>query len=136
MIGNANHNLYFSGCNETLTAVSGTFQTPNYPRNYPDGEYCSWRIMVNTTQVHLAFVSFSLQNDKNTDAVYVYDGENASGVVLGVFYGKHPPPKEGICFLSNRIFVMFKSDNAGSYHGFKASYHGVNKSGKFSLAGM
>ena len=89
--------------------------------------------MVNTTQqIHLSFKSFSLQNEKNTDAVYVYDGENATGVILGVFYGGPPPPKEGICFSSNSIFVIFKSDNAGSYHGFKASYHGVNKSGKFS----
>ncbi|KAL9950252.1 hypothetical protein ACROYT_G042727 [Oculina patagonica] len=117
------------GCNETLTAVNGTFQSPNYPRNYPDGQYCSWRITVNTAQqIHLVFSSFRLQNEKDTDAVYVYDGENATGEVLGMFYGGHPPPKEGICFSSNRIFVIFKSDNEGSYHGFRASYYGVNKS--------
>lgn len=86
--------------------------------------------MVNTAQqIHLVFTSFRLQNEKDTDAVYVYAGENATGEVLGMFYGGHPPPKEGICFSSNRIFVIFKSDKEGSYHGFRASYYGVNKSG-------
>ncbi|KAJ7370800.1 hypothetical protein OS493_029790 [Desmophyllum pertusum] len=121
---------YYRGCNETLTALNGTFQSPNYPRKYPDGQYCSWRITVNTTQqIHLMFTNFSLQNENNTDVLYVYDGDNATGEVLGVFYGGHPPPKEGIYSLSKHMFVIFKSDKTGSYTGFDASYYGVNISG-------
>lgn len=88
--------------------------------------------MVNTTQqIHLVFSSFSLQNENNTDALYVYDGENSTAVVLGAFYGDHRPPQEGMYSSSNRMFVIFKSDETDSYKGFSASYYAVNKSGKF-----
>ena len=66
--------------------------------------------------------------------LYVYDGDNATGEALKVLYGGHPPPKEVICFSSNRIFVVFKSDKEGSYHGFSASYYGVNNSGRYFWA--
>ncbi|KAL9950254.1 hypothetical protein ACROYT_G042729 [Oculina patagonica] len=121
---------YYRGCNETLTAVNGTFQSPNYPDEYPNGQYCSWRIVANTTpHIHLMFTNFVLQNENNTDALYIYDGENSTGVVLGVFYGGHPPPQEGIYSSSSRMFVIFKSDKTVSYTGFSASYYAVNKSG-------
>ena len=74
-------------------------------------------------QIHLTFTNFSLQSDNNTDGLFVYDGENASGEVLGVFYGNHPPPEEGIYSSSNHMFVVFKSDRSGSYSGFKATYY-------------
>ena len=127
-----NSSQSFLGCNKTLSAVNGTFQSPNYPREYPDGQYCSWRITVKTTQqIHLMFTNFSLQNENNTDALYVYDGEDSRRKILGVYYGGHPPPKEGIYSSSNRMLVIFKSDKNGSYTGFSASYYGVNISGRY-----
>ena len=81
------------------------------------------------------FTSFILQADNNTDGVYVYDGENSTGEVLGVFYGGHPPPKEGIYSSSNQLFVIFKSDSNGSYPGFQGSYHSLNCSGKWGSMG-
>ena len=77
------------------------------------------------------FTNFSLENEKDTDELYVYDGENATGEVLGVFYGGDPPPKEGIFSSSNRMFVIFKSDKNISYTGFCASYNSVYKSGEW-----
>jgi len=71
-----------------------------------------------------------VQNENNTDAIYVYGGENPRGEAWEVFYGGHPPPKEGICISSNQIFIVFKSDKEGSYHGFSASYYGDNNSGR------
>ena len=124
--------LLISGCNKTLTGVKGTFHSPNYPRKYPDGQYCSWRITVSPSQqIHLTFTNFSLQNENNTDGLYVYDGENATGEVLGVFYGDHPPPKEGINTSTNHMFIIFKSDNNGSYTGFSGSYNAINCLGKW-----
>ena len=121
----------FSGCNKTLTAVSDTLQSPNYPRKYPDGQYCSWKIIVSTThQIHLVFTSFRLQDEKNTDELYVYDGEDETGEVLGLFYGGHPPPKEGIFSSSNRMFIIFKSDKTYSYTGFSASYYADKRPSK------
>ena len=123
--------FYFLGCNQTHTTASGTFQSPNYPKKYPDGQYCSWRIMVNEVhKIHLKFTTFSLQTERNTDELYVYDGENAEGEVLGVFYGGHPPPREGIRSSSNTMFVIFKSDKNDSYTGFSASYYAGDNSGK------
>lgn len=123
-----------SGCNETLTSINDTFHSPNYPRTYPDGQYCSWRIKINTTQrIRLIFTNFTLQYESGTDELYVYDGENATGKILGVFYGAHPPPEEGIFSSSNHLFVMFRSDSKGSYAGFNVSYYGVSFPSKYSL---
>ena len=110
--------------------MNGTFHSPNYPNKYSDGQYCSWRITVSPAQqIHLTFTAFNLQNENNTDALYVFDGENSTGKVLGVFYGSYSPPKEGINSSSNHMFIIFKSDNNGSYTGFSASYSAVNYSG-------
>lgn len=118
---------YYRGCNETLTSINDTFHSPNYPRTYPDGQYCSWRIKINTTQrIRLIFTNFTLQYESGTDELYVYDGENATGKILGVFYGAYPPPEEGIFSSSNHLFVMFRSDSKGSYAGFNVSYYGVS----------
>ena len=115
--------FFFVGCNTSLNGTRGTFHSPNYPAKYPDGQYCSWRITVSPAQrIHLVFTTFSLQNESNTDALYVYDGKNEEGKELGVFYGKHPPPTRGIYSSSNQIFVMFISDSSVSYTGFNASY--------------
>ena len=59
----------------------------------------------------------------------MFDGENSTGEVLGVFYGSYSPPKEGTNSSSNHMFIIFKSDNNGSYTGFNASYSAVNYSG-------
>lgn len=118
---------YYTGCKKTLTSTNGTFHSPNYPRKYPNGQYCSWTITVNSTQqILLIFTEFRLQNKINTDELYVYDGKDSKGEVLGVFYGGHPPPEKGMYSSSKHMFIIFKSDKNNSYTGFKASYFGVN----------
>ena len=118
---------FFSGCNETLTGLNGTFHSPNYPNKYPNGQYCSWTITVSPAQqIHLTFTDFSLQNENNTDALYVYDGESSTGEVLGVFSGGHRPPIEGIYSSSNNMFLIFKSDMNISFTGFRALYNATN----------
>ena len=82
-----------------------------------------------TQRIHLIFSSFNLQNESNTDALYVYDGENATREMLGVFYGGNPPPEEGIYSSSYQMFLIFKSDKNDSYTGFSASYFSAKKSG-------
>ena len=84
-------------------------------------------------QVALMFTRFSLQSENNTDAVYVYDGNDQTGKVLGVFYGGQPPPRNGIYSTSNSLLVIFRSDKNGSFYGFQASYSAVKCSGKSLL---
>ena len=81
-------------------------------------------------QVALMFTRFSLQSENNTDAVYVYDVNNQTREVLGVFYGGQPPPRNGIYSSSNSLLVIFRSDKDGSFPGFQASYSAVKCSGK------
>ena len=85
-------------CNETrVGADSGVLQSPHFSHNYPNETYCYWNIRVNQSQhVFLMFMDFKLQAENNTDVIRVYDGENTTGEVLGVFYGGHPPPKGGL----------------------------------------
>ena len=128
---------HFLGCNQSLFGTSGTFHSPNYPKNYPDGQYCSWRITVApSNKIHLTFTNFSLQGENNTDVLYVYDGDNIAGVVLGEFFGGRTPPKDGVYSSSSHMFVLFKSDNKSSYTGFRASYSAVNSSGKYRVSPM
>ena len=125
--------LECEACNEThVGADSGVLQSPNFPHNYPNEAYCSWNIRVNQSQhVFLMFSSsFSLQAENNTDVIRVYDGGNTTGKVLGVFYGGHPPPADGLYSSSNKLFVVFKSDNNKSFSGFKASYQALTCSGE------
>ena len=72
------------------------------------------------------FKAFILQKENNTDELYVYDGENESGDELGVFFGGHIPPEEGIYSWSNNMFLIFKSDETDSYTGFIAFYYADN----------
>ena len=76
------------------------------------------------------FTDFKLQAENNTDVIRVYDGENTTGEELGVFYGGHPPPQDGLYSSANQMFVVFKTDNNKSFSGFQASYHALTCSGK------
>ena len=78
----------------------------------------------------MTFKNFSLQIEKNTDQLYVYDGENETGKILDVFYGDHPPSKEGIYSSSNSLFVIFKSNKNDSFAGFSAYYDTIYDPGK------
>lgn len=121
-----------NGCNETFQADKGGFHSPNYPQQYPDDQYCSWRITVSPShQVYLTFTSFNLQAENNTDVVQVYDGDSETGELLGEFYGGNPIPK-GMYSSSNSLLVIFKSDNNSSETGFQAVYHAINCSGKLT----
>ena len=121
-----------SGCNQTLYGTKGTFQSPNYPRKYPDGQLCSWRITgIAGQRIRLRFINFTLQKDNNTDSVRVFDGWNESSPSLGEFYGGHVPPGEGLTSSSDVMFVIFTSDAAFSYAGFQASFESIALPGRF-----
>ena len=123
------HCLYL-GCNKTLTATKGTFHSPNYLNKHSDGEYCSWKTSVSPgNRIRLTFSNVYNQND--TGNLIVYDGENVSGEVLGVFYGNLPPTWEEFFSSSNHMLVIFVSNATDSYTGFKASYSLIERKGKF-----
>ena len=123
------HCLYL-GCNKTLTATKGTFHSPNYLNKHSDGEYCSWRIYVSRrNRIRLTFSNVYNQNDPGT--LIVYDGENVSGEVLGVFYGNLPLAGREFFSSSNHMLVIFLSNATDSYTGFNASYSLIERKGKY-----
>ncbi|KAK2550156.1 Zinc metalloproteinase nas-39 [Acropora cervicornis] len=114
---------HYRGCNKTLTAMKGTFHSPNYPNKHFDGEYCSWKISVSPgNRIRLTFSNPSFHKQNDASNLIVYDGEHVSGEVLGVFYGSLPPPGKELYSSSNHMLVIFVSNATDSYTGFNASY--------------
>ena len=124
--------MSYLGCNKTLTAMNGTFHSPNYPNKHSDGEYCSWKISVNPeNRIRLTFSNPSFHKQDVSSNLIVYDGENVSGEVLGVFHGSLPPPGKEFYSSSNHMLVVFESKATDSYTGFNASYNFIERRGKF-----
>ncbi|XP_044163813.1 uncharacterized protein LOC122948184, partial [Acropora millepora] len=121
---------YYRGCNKTLTAMNGTFHSPNYPNKHSDGEYCSWKISVSPgNRIRLTFSNPSFHNQNDASKLIVYDGKNVSGEVLGVFHGNLPPTWKELYSSSNHMLVIFLSNATDSYTGFSASYRFITKTG-------
>ncbi|XP_015754342.1 PREDICTED: uncharacterized protein LOC107333990 isoform X2 [Acropora digitifera] len=119
---------HYRGCNQTLTAMNGTFRSPNYPNKRSDGEYCSWKISVSPgNRIRLTFSNLSFHNQNDASKLIVYDGENVSGEVLGVFYGNLPPAWKELYSSSNHMLVIFVSNASDSYTGFNASYSFIER---------
>lgn len=117
------HYCYYTSCNYTLTASSGLLQSPNYPRAYPAGQYCSWKINApQGLQVLLKFSKFTVQKGADTDNVQVYDGQNETSPSLGIYSGDRAPPRSGVWSSSNELFIIFKTDSKSNFAGFQASY--------------
>ena len=109
--------------NIVLNGTSGVIQSPNYPRNYPNGVICTWRIYPpEGKNVLLRFLNFSLQETNDcSDSVLVSD-ETICGnsSVLSSFLLSDSP-----------VVVKFKSNERGSSAGFHAEFLTVEPKGKY-----
>ena len=60
------------GCgNERLTASSGVFMSPNFPKDYDNNLDCSWTIQVASGPIILNFTSFELEECSSCACDYV-----------------------------------------------------------------
>ena len=120
-----------SPCGKTYVGTSGVLKTPNYPQNYPDNAECTWKIIVPKDHtVRLFFLHFVLERSTHcsSDYVKVFNGDSDKSTMLGIFCGGMKPfPADGT---TNAMTVFFKSDYSMSYHGFRAKFVAVPKSGK------
>jgi len=122
----------YLGCNKILTAINGTFHSPNYPNKHSDGEYCSWKISASPgNRIRLTFSYLGFHNQNDASNLIVYDGENVRGEVLGVFHGSLSPPGKELYSSSNHMLVIFVSNATDSYTGFNASYSFIERRDKF-----
>ncbi len=93
--------------------------------NYGNNENCVWLIHpTGASQIDLNFEYFGTQ--ANTDFVKVYDGQNASGALLGSFSGTNLPPS--VTASSGYMYIVFTSNSSVTNIGFQANYHCYNPS--------
>ncbi|XP_072335393.1 cubilin-like [Scyliorhinus torazame] len=119
----ANKNTH---CGGTLDDDSGSFTSPNYPRNYPNNAKCTWYIFVDSDErIQLMFIDIQLEVTPgcSDDYVKIYDGSSTNSPVLST-----------ICTGSNRAFtsssnamtIHFQSDSQNTGPGFTANYYEVS----------
>ncbi|EDO34012.1 predicted protein, partial [Nematostella vectensis] len=107
-------------CNYTLTDRHGSFQSPYFPSNYPNGQLCSWRIMgIEGESIRVRFSNFSLSNSTD-DFVEIYDGSNEAANQI-VVLKDHGQPRD-ITSSAHALFLIFRSDETGNAAGFRALY--------------
>lgn len=127
----------FAACPQTLTNLTGSFSTPNYPSNYDNDIDCSWTIKVPEGYViTLRFTDFKVENtilcafSCVCDYIELHD-LTVNGVERnhGRFCMWNPPPKSFVS-TSNQLRITFHSDFNHADKGFRAVYTSSFK-GKF-----
>uniref|UniRef100_A0A8C0FUR4 Deleted in malignant brain tumors 1 protein n=1 Tax=Bubo bubo TaxID=30461 RepID=A0A8C0FUR4_BUBBB len=104
-------------CGGLLSSPSGTFQSPFYPRNYPNNANCVWEIEVKSNfHVTLTFRDVQCLSDY----VEVYDGPLHTSPLLGkLCSGSFHTYTSS----SNLLTVRFYSNSRYTYRGFQAEYY-------------
>ncbi|XP_019741112.1 bone morphogenetic protein 1a [Hippocampus comes] len=117
------HDCKEAGCDHTVTSVSGTITSPNWPDKYPSKKACTWALT--TTPGHRIKIAFNeIDMEAHLECAYdhieIYDGKDGKAQTLGRFCGtKKPQP---ITSSGNKLFIRFFSDNSVQKKGFEASH--------------
>ena len=125
--------LHIGKCNGSYVAKSGkmgTFQSTNYPSNFPARELCKWKIDVaNGNIVKLSFPDFFVGThdpddckDLRANVVTVSPTANAFGGSLNLCGNKIPDP---VYSIANTMTVQFAGGNADLSKGFNATYEAI-----------
>ncbi|MDB4062305.1 T9SS type A sorting domain-containing protein [Vicingaceae bacterium] len=104
----------------TLTAVSDTFTDGSGNANYANNTNCSWLIQPKGNPANITFTMDSINLSGNTDAVRVYDGTSAAGVLIAIYRGNNLG--NAVIANSGSMFVQFTSNFFGNAQGWAASY--------------
>ncbi|XP_023942426.2 cubilin-like [Bicyclus anynana] len=126
------------GCGGTLTSVSGSISSPNYPQNYHENAECFYRIITSAgSKIRISFTDLDLEKtrDCRDDYVEIFNGrdEHSSS------YGRHcimSPTLNNIETTTNYAFIKFRSDIFISGKGFLLNYDTVcnnNISGNYGV---
>jgi hypothetical protein len=112
--------LLISGCKHTLSQKKGVFQSPRFPRKYPDGQLCSWRIMVPVNHIiHVHFTNFSLYGNDAKDTLTFSKNVSGTFQLNDTFHGNRLPFT--ITATSDLLFVFLTNEEHNST-GFRAEY--------------
>ena len=121
--------MFSDSCkNATVLKREGSFQSPNYPKHYPNGATCQWIIEIPhdiITQkpfITLEFKNFSVEmhRDCNYDRVLVYDGWEPNNTLIRSFCGhKTPSP---VYATRGKMLVRFISNKLVTAMGYNATF--------------
>lgn len=122
MVPDGNYPQYCNG-NKVLTSIEGIIDDGSGPLNeYQDNSECSWLIAPNDSLsgIIIDFLKFSLDTG---DFVIVYNGENITDSILGIYTGNVLP--QTVTSTGNRVLITFVSDTSVTSPGFLISYTSV-----------
>ncbi|WAR06690.1 CUBN-like protein, partial [Mya arenaria] len=108
-------------CGGDLILPSGSFQSPNFPGNYPHRRTCEWRIRVpEGRRITLRFDPFSIENHRycRYDYVAIYNGVFPDSPQIAKYCGTAPPAQ--IQTSGNTARVLFRTDGSVTNGGFRA----------------
>ncbi|XP_031566202.1 uncharacterized protein LOC116301306, partial [Actinia tenebrosa] len=112
---------YYKSCNYTLTDKKGVFQSPRFPGKYPDGQLCSWRIIVPDNHTLLVrFTNFSLHESAKPDNLTFLTFVDGSFHLNDTFHGHHNQPFT--ITATNDVLFEFLTNEEGHSTGFRAEY--------------
>lgn len=122
------HDCVEGHCMFAITESYGTFQSPNFPLDYPANKECVY--MFSTAgghRIRLTFDQFELESHQECeyDHVSVFDGLGAEDPTLGKFCGTKKPLMIMSSF--DKMYLLFKSDATNQRRGFNATH----STGKF-----
>ncbi|KAL9973899.1 hypothetical protein ACROYT_G020406 [Oculina patagonica] len=116
--------------NRSLTGMSGSLMSPNFPNNYEFEHECSWVISVprgyhvllsfNTADFHIHACNTSCA----CDFLEVRAGTTSEGKLIGKFCGSIPPSP--IYVSGSDIWIRFVTNKLLNNKGFRASYKAIN----------
>ncbi|EDV46242.2 cubilin homolog [Drosophila erecta] len=114
------------GCMEELRGQSGSFQSPNYPKMYPNNLECYWLITVERDSVvELTINGIDLEESPNCtkDALTVSNHKQSVEA-----HERHCGSASKLVITSSghRLHVRFISDESHNGLGFNATYRAVN----------
>ncbi|XP_059901037.1 cubilin [Gadus macrocephalus] len=112
------------GCGGELYGPSGSFNSPGYPKWYPENSLCIWHITVATGRsitINIHEFDVEYHPDCNYDVLEVFGGPDPTAPRLAQLCSTTTSPMQ-VSSTGNTITVRFKTDAYVSGRGFNASW--------------
>lgn len=108
------------GCGgEYAYESQGRLYSPNYPLNYPDKLFCTWKIIARTgEEVKVVIEEISLAQN---DVLTIIDGNSSSSNVLAMLT-KDTSVRRRYRSKSHMMTIVLVTDDSGTSKGFKLKY--------------
>ncbi|KAK6644342.1 hypothetical protein RUM43_000609 [Polyplax serrata] len=113
-----------TGCGGTLTSVTGSIISPNYPEPYGANSLCNYKISVAMgSKVTLNIMDLDLENSGtcSMDFIEIFDGPEKRGKSLGKYCSNTNHPAM-LTSTRNEVNIKFRSDVTAAGKGFYLKY--------------